>query len=120
MFNVESTASYNVFMSIENKIHIQTELRKMALQETGYTIDTQDDNALTNVMKVVWQDNFLSQNDDIVHANTIVIHRLLPEVIGGIRAYVNYVHRSNHLLEGTPIPVMDHPAQSKKWRSYNI
>jgi Family of unknown function (DUF5761) len=85
----------HVFFSPSNLNNIQTQLRIIVKEKTGYTIGRQDDNELLVIMRAMYVLYASQQKDgDVEHEvrrlNSLVITQVLPQIGSGIAAYLGY------------------------------
>jgi hypothetical protein len=87
------------FFSMENMIKVHVELQKIVKEETGATIDRQNMTDLQVIMRGVYIDQQvlhggMSTDESLAVLNKMVLERVVPQVLLGVRAHRQYLKDS--------------------------
>jgi len=95
------TPLFDSFFSAYNIERIQTQLRIIVKEKTGYTIDRQDTNQLIICMRAIFVMHANPNPDDVTsetrRLNAHVLAEIVPMVGTGISSYLGYVRDASQI-----------------------
>jgi len=99
--NACNTPLFDAFFSSYNIERIQTQLRIIVREKTGYTIDRQDVNQLAIIMRAMYalyaNPNPSNAEAEVRRLNAYVLNEVVPMVGTGLSQYLGYLRDASQM-----------------------
>lgn len=101
--HLQASPLSDAFFSAQNVEHLQTRLRDVILEKTGYAIDRQSDEQLLIVMRYVFMQSARHEGGsrEVRRLNELVLVEIVPQVGSSLAQYLAYLRDASQMY--TPL-----------------